>query len=109
MKFTLQQGQCFVAINPECFAPGFEDRMAGLMSDLRGQDVAEQGKNVLVAGDPERKHVTKNAQQGGIEYHPNQLKAAVSIPIRNFMVLKLFPSFQNDLADKYGVPQLKTL
>lgn len=28
-------GQCFVAINPECFAPGFELRMCDLMCTLR--------------------------------------------------------------------------
>lgn len=26
------QGQCFVAINPENFAPGFSDRMSDLLS-----------------------------------------------------------------------------
>lgn len=28
-------GQCFVAINPACFAPGFEGRMSDLNSILR--------------------------------------------------------------------------
>lgn len=30
------QGQCFVAINPENFAPGFSERMSDLMSIQRG-------------------------------------------------------------------------
>jgi LDH2 family malate/lactate/ureidoglycolate dehydrogenase len=29
-------GQCFVAIDPQFFAPGFEDRMSALMVHLRG-------------------------------------------------------------------------
>lgn len=32
------QGQCFVAINPENFAPGFSDRMSDLLSIQRGMD-----------------------------------------------------------------------
>lgn len=32
------QGQCFVAINPENFAPGFTDRMSDLLSIQRGMD-----------------------------------------------------------------------
>ena len=33
---------------------------------------------VMVAGDPERKHMEKCDNQGGIWYHPNQIKNAVS-------------------------------
>lgn len=28
-------GQCFIAINPKCFAPGFEDRLSDLMNAIR--------------------------------------------------------------------------
>lgn len=31
-------GQCFIAIDPECFAPGFETRLADLMSYLRNME-----------------------------------------------------------------------
>lgn len=71
-------GQCFVAIDPECFAPGFEDRMSDLMNHLRGMEPAEEGKPVLVAGDPERNHMAQVDKQGGIRYHENQIKASVS-------------------------------
>ena len=71
-------GHCFVAINPDVFAPNFSGRMQGLMDDLRSQEPAEQGQNVLVAGDPEAAHMKKCDQQGGIEYHANQIKMAVS-------------------------------
>ena len=73
-------GHCFIAINPDVFAPGFQGRMQGLMDDLRSQETAEgaAGVSVLVHGDPERKHMNKCDQQGGIEYHANQIKMAVS-------------------------------
>lgn len=70
-------GQCFVAINPEAFASGFSGRMQGLLNNLRSQEPAEEGQNVLVAGDPERTHMQKCDNQGGIEYHANQIKMAV--------------------------------
>lgn len=28
-------GQCFLAIDPKCFAPGFEERMSDLMDSIR--------------------------------------------------------------------------
>lgn len=31
-------GQCFVAVNPECFAPGFELRMCDMMCTLRNME-----------------------------------------------------------------------
>lgn len=37
------QGQCFVAINPENFAPGFNDRMSDLLSIHRGMEPVSRG------------------------------------------------------------------
>lgn len=31
-------GQCFIAVDPDCFAPGFQERMSDLMSYLRKMD-----------------------------------------------------------------------
>ena len=34
--FSHFQGQCFIAIDPDAFAPGFSDRMTELMAICRG-------------------------------------------------------------------------
>lgn len=72
-------GQGFFAINPECFAPGFKDRMSDLMGFLRNMEPVEADKPVMVAGDPEKAHMAKVDNDGGITYHENQLKALVSV------------------------------
>ncbi|XP_053685038.1 uncharacterized oxidoreductase YjmC [Sabethes cyaneus] len=67
-------GQCFVAINPGCFAPGFETRMSDLNSILRNMPRTDESKPVLVAGDPEKNHMKKVDEEGGLAYHENQIK-----------------------------------
>ncbi|KAK8725253.1 hypothetical protein OTU49_010778 [Cherax quadricarinatus] len=66
-------GQCFVAIDPSFFAPGFEDRMSDMMDYCRGMEPADPDKPVLAPGDPERFHVEKVKLEGGITYHINQI------------------------------------
>nr|CAH0101114.1 unnamed protein product [Daphnia galeata] len=72
-------GQCFIAIDPECFAPGFETRMSDLMSYLRHMEPADPSKPVIVAGDPERAHMALVDSEGGIRYHVNQISASASL------------------------------
>ncbi|EDO45090.1 predicted protein [Nematostella vectensis] len=72
---TANLGQCFAAINPAMFAPGYEDRMQRLMDHCRNMPPAEGEDGVLVAGDPERLHMRKVEQEGGIQYHVNLLDA----------------------------------
>lgn len=66
-------GHCFMAIDPEVFAPGSKDRLAELLGQLR--ELPKAGDEpILVAGDPERLSMNKVDKQGGIEYHPNQIQ-----------------------------------
>uniref|UniRef100_A0A3Q2QR73 Uncharacterized oxidoreductase YjmC n=1 Tax=Fundulus heteroclitus TaxID=8078 RepID=A0A3Q2QR73_FUNHE len=81
-------GQCFVAINPENFAPGFNERMSDLLSIQRDQDPADPGSPVLAPGDPERINMKKCEEMGGIPYHINVV------------------NYINDYAKKIGVSQL---
>ncbi|KAL0967870.1 hypothetical protein UPYG_G00258720 [Umbra pygmaea] len=84
-------GQCFVAINPENFAPGFNDRMSDILSLHRGLEPAEPGCAVLAPGDPERININKCQNLEGIPYHINVVKV------------------MNDCARQIGVnPLLKT-
>ncbi|XP_036391576.1 uncharacterized oxidoreductase YjmC-like [Megalops cyprinoides] len=64
-------GQCFVAVNPENFAPGFNDRMSDLLTLHRCLEPAEPDHPVLAPGDPERQNIKKCTDLGGIPYHVN--------------------------------------
>uniref|UniRef100_A0A182TC41 Malate dehydrogenase n=1 Tax=Anopheles maculatus TaxID=74869 RepID=A0A182TC41_9DIPT len=75
-------GQCFVAINPGCFAPGFEGRLSDLNSILRNMPMTDPNHPVLVAGDPERLHMAKVDQEGGLPYHVNQIKTCTELSQR---------------------------
>ncbi|VDD87721.1 unnamed protein product [Enterobius vermicularis] len=68
-------GQCFAAIDPDAFAPDFRKRMQQFIDTMRGLMPAGE-ENVLVAGDPEREHIKMVHENGGIPYHPNQIKFA---------------------------------
>lgn len=72
-------GQCFIAVDPNAFEPGFSERLSELMNHCRGLEPADGKSEVLVAGDPERKHMEKCDKLGGILYHPNQIKNANEI------------------------------
>lgn len=79
-------GQCFVAVDPSCFAPGFEERLSDLMKSLRNLEPVDPAKPVLVAGDPETAHVKEVEEMGGIQYHINQITSCVSFFISYFCI-----------------------
>uniref|UniRef100_A0A0R3RS37 Malate/L-lactate dehydrogenase n=1 Tax=Elaeophora elaphi TaxID=1147741 RepID=A0A0R3RS37_9BILA len=68
-------GQCFIAINPDGFAPNFENRLQEFIDSMRGLKPVDN-KRVLVAGDPEKQHVALVEKYGGVPYHPNQIAHA---------------------------------
>lgn len=89
---TADLGQCFMAINPEVFAPGAGDRLGQLLEQLRGLPTADDAEgHVLVAGDPEREAMRKVDEAEGIRYHVNQIKIC------------------NDMAERLGVDKLRLI
>lgn len=72
-------GQCFIAIDPSAFAPGFTDRLTELIDHCRNLQPVAGETEVLVAGDPEKQHMQKCTRLGGIPYHPNQIQYAQNL------------------------------
>uniref|UniRef100_UPI00398F0041 uncharacterized oxidoreductase YjmC-like isoform X2 n=1 Tax=Pristiophorus japonicus TaxID=55135 RepID=UPI00398F0041 len=64
-------GQCFFAINPDCFAPGFETRMSDLLNMQRTLEQSEPGLPMLIPGDKASLHIAECEQHGAIPYHVN--------------------------------------
>jgi len=65
-------GQCFLAIDPSVFAPGFDKRLDELLNLHRNQPLSDPEKPILIAGDPERLHMKKCSELGGVPY-PSQV------------------------------------
>ncbi|PVD29455.1 hypothetical protein C0Q70_08706 [Pomacea canaliculata] len=76
-------GHCFVALDPQVFAPGFTDRLSELLNHCRNLPPAEGESEVLVPGDPERQHVKKCDALGGIPYEQNQIQWAHNLAEKN--------------------------
>jgi len=76
-------GQCFIAVDPDCFAPGFQSRLSDLMSHFRQMETTDPEKPVLVPGDPERQHMAKVDTDGGIRYHNNQINSLAEFAKKN--------------------------
>lgn len=67
-------GQCFIAVNPECFTSNFNERVQDFVDTIRTLPKAkEDGPAIQVAGDQERFHEQFVNKLGGIPYHPNQI------------------------------------
>ncbi|XP_034236808.1 uncharacterized oxidoreductase YjmC isoform X2 [Thrips palmi] len=79
---TANLGQCFIALDPAAFAPGFEDRAADLIGKLRSMEPADPAKPVLVPGDPERAHMEHVDQQGGVRYVAQQVESSEKLAQR---------------------------
>lgn len=68
-------GQVFIAVDPNCFAPGFRDRMTEMNQTLRDWPRADASKPVLIPGDPERAHMARVDQENAIWYTINQVES----------------------------------
>nr|CAD7594769.1 unnamed protein product [Timema genevievae] len=75
-------GQCFVAINPELFAPGFKDRLSNLLESLRDLEPVDKAHPVVVPGDRECLNQCKIHEEGGIRYTEKALHIAAELAAR---------------------------
>lgn len=88
-------GQCFVAIDPECFAPGFADRLQTYLSETRSLKPLDVDKPVLVAGDPENAHIALCQMAGGLIYDVSivrsleKLAELYKVPMISYKFLQL--------------------
>ena len=72
-------GQCFVAIDPEKFCPGYPGRMQRLVNQMHDLPVADDAPGpVLVPGDPERE-ATDAQLVDGIDMHEDIAAALVKL------------------------------
>jgi LDH2 family malate/lactate/ureidoglycolate dehydrogenase len=69
--------QCFVAVDPECFAGDFTSRMQSFLDQNRQLKPVDPDKPVLVAGDPERRNEERCHRAGGLIYGQRQLDKLV--------------------------------
>ncbi|XP_023303266.2 uncharacterized oxidoreductase YjmC-like [Lucilia cuprina] len=79
---TADLGQVFIAVDPNCFAPDFEERMTDFNGRLRSCEPTDHEKPVLVHGDKESMTMKAVDAAGGIQYLPNQLQTCESISQR---------------------------
>lgn len=75
-------GQVFIAVNPDCFAPGFEGRLEDLHARLHGLAPTDPKKPVLIPGEKERLNIEAVKKAGGIQYLENQLNTCASLAER---------------------------
>jgi LDH2 family malate/lactate/ureidoglycolate dehydrogenase len=69
-------GQCFVAVDPSCFAPGFEERLSDIISQIKNLTPVDPSNPILIAGEPEIAHMGLVEAAGGIRYHINQINGS---------------------------------
>lgn len=75
-------GQCFVAIDPNCFAPGFGDRLADSLQHWRNLERADPSLPVLAPGDKERMNAEATDQKGTITYIQQQIDSCEALAKR---------------------------
>uniref|UniRef100_A0A2A4JUX8 Malate dehydrogenase n=1 Tax=Heliothis virescens TaxID=7102 RepID=A0A2A4JUX8_HELVI len=72
-------GHCFVAINPQCFAPGFRDRLADCIQHWRKLEPTDPELPVLAPGDKERKAADAVDAAGVVSYVKQQIESSAAL------------------------------
>ncbi|XP_068620459.1 (2R)-3-sulfolactate dehydrogenase (NADP(+))-like [Battus philenor] len=84
-------GQCFAAIDPQCFAPGFGERVSECLKHWRNLESVDPTLPVLAPGDKERDIRRTTTERGTIVYPQAQIenyhRMAKSIDVKLLRVM----------------------
>ncbi|XP_046970030.1 uncharacterized oxidoreductase YjmC isoform X1 [Vanessa cardui] len=75
-------GHCFIAVDPENFAPGFGDRLTDCMRHWRELEPADKSLPVLAPGDKEKKASALTDSKGTVSYVKQQLDSSAALAKR---------------------------
>ncbi|CAB3242359.1 unnamed protein product [Arctia plantaginis] len=75
-------GQCFVAIDPNCFAPGYADRLTDCIQHWRNLETLDPNLPVLAPGDKEKAAVLKSDQTGTVSFVQQQIDSCLALAKR---------------------------
>ncbi|KAJ0173992.1 hypothetical protein K1T71_010138 [Dendrolimus kikuchii] len=78
---------CFVAIDPENFAPGFGDRLAECMQHWRKLEPTDPKYPVVAPGDLEKMAETQTNIRGTVSYVPQQIASSIALAKRLKLIL----------------------
>uniref|UniRef100_A0A7E4WDW3 Malate dehydrogenase n=1 Tax=Panagrellus redivivus TaxID=6233 RepID=A0A7E4WDW3_PANRE len=67
-------GQCYIFIDPECFADGFTSRVQQFIDETRELTPVDPNLPVRVPGDFARTHRQLVKEEGGLVYHGSQIE-----------------------------------
>ncbi|XP_047536131.1 uncharacterized oxidoreductase YjmC [Vanessa atalanta] len=72
-------GHCFIAVDPENFAPGFGDRLTECMRHWRELEPADKSLPVLAPGDKEKNASQLTDSRGTVSYVKQQLDSSAAL------------------------------
>ncbi|XP_028166929.1 uncharacterized protein LOC114357507 isoform X1 [Ostrinia furnacalis] len=75
-------GHCFVAVDPECFAPGFGDRLTEAIQHWRQLEPTDPNLPVLAPGDKEKKSAKETDARGTVSYVQQQIDSSAALAER---------------------------
>uniref|UniRef100_A0AC34FW10 Malate dehydrogenase n=1 Tax=Panagrolaimus sp. ES5 TaxID=591445 RepID=A0AC34FW10_9BILA len=67
-------GQCYIAVDPECFADGFSHRLQQFLDETRSLESIDSSLPVRCAGDFSKSHQLLTEELGGLVYHKSQIE-----------------------------------
>ncbi|XP_045528379.1 uncharacterized oxidoreductase YjmC-like isoform X1 [Pieris brassicae] len=75
-------GHCFVALDPECFAPGFSDRLTDCIQHWRNLEPTDPKSPVMAPGDKEKKAAKATDERGTVSYVKQQIESSAAMAER---------------------------